>query len=517
MFRNDYCFVLTLAIAVLASTISTTIVNSAEKPNILFIFADDQNYKTLSCYDGAPNWVSTPNIDALARSGIRFHRSYLGAWCMPSRASLLTGRLQHAVPTMRMEGKYPASTYDPAQCRFWPSVLRQSGYHTAQIGKWHTGTDTGFGRDWDHQIVWNRPGRPDNAGNYFYDQMLTFNGVDRLTKGYSTDNYTDWAVEYIQGKNRDPSKPWYLWLCYGAIHGPTTPAERHRGKLAGHKAPLPQDIFGPWPDKPAYVTENSAWLLGQDGAAYRKKREVAASNFDKNDAGQAYDDWVQQSNECAMAIDEGVGRLMAALRESGQLENTLVIYAADQGFALGEHGGNHKLAPYDANISSPLILSFEGHLAAGKVCRHPINAPDLVNYLAETSGITIPWKTDGRNIRKLLETPETTDWNSPMLMTHTGRCYGDDTAAFPSQEKLLDTNNVPWYVLLRDQQYKYVRYWVAGETEELYDLDADPDELTNLAKQPLHRQRLLSLRAKTLAELQRTDAKFIDILPPVTE
>lgn len=204
----------------------------SSRPNILFIYADDQSYKTVSCYAEAPDWVKTPNIDRLAERGVRFERCYLGAWCMPSRASLLTGRLQHAVRSMTMEGTYPGSTYDPAQCPFWPSVLRRSGYQTAQIGKWHTGTDTGFGRDWDFQIVWNRPAHPENAGHYYKDQILTFNGRERQVAGYSTDNYTDWAVEYIRGKHRDPNRPWYLWLCYGAIHGPTTPAEAHFARMS---------------------------------------------------------------------------------------------------------------------------------------------------------------------------------------------------------------------------------------------------------------------------------------------
>lgn len=101
---------------------------------------------------------------------------------------------------MRMEGPYPASTFDPAQCRFWPEEFRKQGYHTAQIGKWHTGVDTANGRAWDHQIVWNRPGHPKNTGNYFENQIVTFDGVDREVGGYSTDNYTEWALEYINGQ-----------------------------------------------------------------------------------------------------------------------------------------------------------------------------------------------------------------------------------------------------------------------------------------------------------------------------
>src|SRR3954470_12229297 len=89
-----------------------------KRPNILLIFADDQSYKTLSCYPEALPGVKTPNIDRLAASGIRFHGAFLGAWCMPSRASMLTGHWPHAVESMRMAGKYPASAYDPQQCPF---------------------------------------------------------------------------------------------------------------------------------------------------------------------------------------------------------------------------------------------------------------------------------------------------------------------------------------------------------------------------------------------------------------
>ena len=96
------------------------------------------------------------------------------------------------------------------------------------------GTDTGFGRDWDYQIVWNRPRHPDNSRNYYKKQMIEVNGGEaKLVEGYSTDNYTDWAVEYLKGDGRDKDKPWYLWLCYGAVHGPFTPAERHLQEYAG--------------------------------------------------------------------------------------------------------------------------------------------------------------------------------------------------------------------------------------------------------------------------------------------
>lgn len=492
--------------------------HAADKPpNILFIYADDQSYKTLSCYDGSPSWVKTPNIDRLAKQGIRFHRTYLGAWCMPSRASLLTGRLQHGVLSMTMAGEYPGSKYDPVQCPFVPAQFRAHGYQTAQIGKWHTGTDTGFGRDWDHQIVWNRPKHTDNAGNYYSDQMLTFNGVERMTPGYSTDNYSQWACDYIRGQNRDPSKPWYLWLCYGAVHGPTTPADRHKGKLAGNKAPIPKDIIGPWPDKPAYLEQTKAWIKDKDGRPALARKARKAGNFDSAEPGKDYHAWVQQVNECMMAVDEGVGKVLEALEASGQLENTLIVYTADQGYGLGEHGFNQKVAPYDATVASPMIIRWVGKVPEGKVCRHPVNAPDLVDLFCRTAGVTLPWKTHGRDIRPLLKTPEMPEWDSPMIMTHTSRNYGDETVPIPTGESLTSSSGVPWYVLLRDGRFKYIRTLVAGETEELYDLDADPEELSNLAMRADQAGRMTKLREKAIAELRRTDAKFVDSMPPIRQ
>ena len=109
-------------------------VEAADRPNILFIYTDDQSTRTVSCYEEAHSWVNTPNIDALAAAGVRFEHAYIGSWCMTSRASLLTGLQQHGIESMRMEGQYPGSVYDPEQCRFWPSVFRKNGYTTAHIG-----------------------------------------------------------------------------------------------------------------------------------------------------------------------------------------------------------------------------------------------------------------------------------------------------------------------------------------------------------------------------------------------
>ncbi len=225
------------------------------RPNILFIYTDDQSYRTVSAYPEAFEWVDTPHIDRLAAQGIRFSHAYIGSWCMPSRATMLTGHLSYGIESMRMTGGYPGSTYDPEQCPFWPRVFREKGYTTAQIGKWHTGGDNGYGRDWDYQVVWDRPRYPENADAYYYGQWLEINsngGSKVIEESYSTDRYTEWAEEYIRGAHRDPEKPWYLWLCYSAPHKPFAPADRHFDRYPHPDVPIPADIFPPRPGKPTY-------------------------------------------------------------------------------------------------------------------------------------------------------------------------------------------------------------------------------------------------------------------------
>ena len=118
------CFLLALCSGVTA----TTKTSAADRPNILFIYTDDQSHRTVSCYPEAYKWANTPNIDALAKSGVRFTHAYIGTWCMPSRATMLTGHHQYGVESMRMQGTYPGSVYDPEQCPFWPRVFRKHGY-----------------------------------------------------------------------------------------------------------------------------------------------------------------------------------------------------------------------------------------------------------------------------------------------------------------------------------------------------------------------------------------------------
>ena len=481
-------------------------------PNILLIYADDQSHRAVSCYPEAYDWVQTPSIDRLARRGVRFANAYIGTWCMPARATLLTGHLQFGVESMRgnvvLSDK--SGSYDPARCPFWPRVFREHGYFTGQIGKWHTGADTGFGRDWDYQAVWNRPGHPDNVMHYYYDQLIEFNGRPaQLVRGYSTDNYTRWAVDFIRGDARDPAKPWFLWLCYSAPHVPSTPADRDLDSYRGVQAPVPADIYPPRSGKPAYAATRAEWEPGPDG-----RPQVKANNRTVN-GSKSLDAWVRQYCQSVSALDEGVGRLVEVLQETGQLENTLVVFTSDQGFAWGEHGFRAKVAPYDATLRGPLIASMPGTLPEGATCGAPVGGQDLIPTFFAFAGLPLPWAMHGHDLTPLLRRPAAARPH-PLLMAQSGVIFGSDTDTIPApDDPSFLYMGVPWWLSLVEGRYKYIRTLVAGEIEELYDLGADPQELRNLAREPAYRDQLLARRSRLLAELKRTGAGMADRLPPV--
>jgi arylsulfatase A-like enzyme len=492
---------------------------AAERPNILFIYTDDHSYRTIGCYPESYDWVRTPNFDRLAAQGVRFSSAYIGTWCMPSRATLLTGNHSFGVESMRMEGEYPGSAYDPAQCPFWPRVFREQGYVTAQIGKWHTGTDTGFGRDWDYQKVWNRPRHTRNAGKYYDDQLIETNGGPaELVKGYSTDNYTDWAVDFIQGNHRAADKPWYLWLCFGAVHGPYIPAERHRSAYPDVRVPIPADIYAPRAGKPQYARDMNKWMPDPDGSGEPilrgRQLDMATVEGHKGLYGDTLHDWERQYNQGVLALDEAVGRLMETLEATGQRGNTLVVFTSDQGFAWGQHGFQHKLAPYDANIRSPMIVSLPGTIPEGAVCNTPVGGTDLVPTFFAFAGLDLPWDMHGHDLTPLLRDPQLA-WPHPVLTILTGHHYGSDTNEVPTDPGERNQGGIPWWVSLREGRYKYIRTLIAGEIEELYDLESDPEELKNLALDRSHRVTLTRFRSATIAELQRTGAGLADHLPPI--
>ncbi len=474
-----------------------------QRPNILYIFTDDQSTRSVSCYEDARPWVETPHLDKLASSGMRFTTCYTGAWCQPSRASALSGLLQHGIQTLKITD-YPMAEYDPEQLRFFPSVFRKQGYETACIGKWHLGEDVGHGRDWDYSVIWDRgpkissEGRhARNSGAYYTGTLVRTNGGERKALGgYSTDRYTELAVDYIRNK-RDNGKPWYLWLCYGGVHSPYTPAERHNETY--NDAPssrVPVDIFGPRPTKPDHLRNLTRW----------KK--------DENGEPRGYDKAVKKYHRAVKSLDDGVGALVRALEESGQLDNTVIIFTSDQGFAWGQHGSQEKWMPYDANICAPLIFAAPGRIQPGTVCREAVNGVDIVSTIHAFADIEPEWTLHGRDLSKLLQNPEE-PLHEPMLMINTTYHYGDRIAEALKEQNYdaFERRNLYAWLMMRDGKYKYIRHIKDNVIEELYDMENDPDELNNLTVNPQYKKKLNVLRRKAVEEFRKKNGDFVDHLP----
>ena len=226
--------------------------------------------------------------------------------------------------------------------------------------------------------------------------------------------------------------------------------------------------------------------------------------------GRTLTDWVQQYNRAVRALDEGVGRVIAALEAMGQLDDTLVVFTSDQGFAWGQHGFRHKMAPYDANLLAPMIMRKPGLIPAETVCETPIGGQDIPPPFLSLIGMEQPWKMHGHDLTPLLTDPDT-EWDRPLLMESTRYNFGEYTNVGCGEAE----NGLPWWVSVRRGKYKYIRWLVPGEIEEMYDLEGDPEELENLALESEYHELLANYRQQALDELRRTDAGMVDNLPPV--
>jgi arylsulfatase A-like enzyme len=475
---------------------------AADKPNILFIYTDDQSHRTVGCYrdEGAWPWVRTPNIDRLAAEGVRFTTAYGASWCSPSRACVLTGLLPHGIRGMKLNERREKNAtwkvlgegYDPAVARFWPEKLRKAGYQTAMIGKWHLGQNAGHSRLWDHSVVWDQNSA---KGDWYNDPGLAIDGAaPKAVPGYSTDLYTRFAADFVRRRH---DQPWLLWLCYNAPHLPNHAHPRHRELYRDADVPVPVDVFGPRPDKPGYMRQRTMFQRAPDGSPLHGKTPLPET--------------VRSYNRLVSAVDDGVGELLRALAETGQLDHTLIVFTSDQGFAWGEHGFAWKTGPYDACLRMPLIFRLPGQVAKAGVCRQPVSIVDLAPTLLGFAGVPLPWEMHGHDLRPLLRTPDSSA-DRPLLMEHFHSRFGPETDRGETGGDL--AGGVPYWLFLRRGKYKYIRTLVPDEIEELYDLEADPQELKNLALDASQRPVLDDYRAHLRAELRRTAAGFVDNLPP---
>ncbi len=448
----------------------------AKPRSVVFILTDDHRYDAMS-FLGHP-LARTPVMDSMAKNGVYLKNAFVTtSLCSPSRASFLTGLYTFRHRVIDNNRPIPSGTI------FFPQYLQQAGYATAFIGKWHMGGEfddpqPGF----DHWVSFK------GQGNYLSpdpDYTLNVNGQRVKQRGYITDELTDYAVDWLS-KQSPARKPFFLYLSHKAVHAHFTPAERHRGKYAKLKLPAPPTQTQP----PTAAANAPRWLRDQRNS----RHGVDYPYYTENDIGE----YGKKYCETLCAVDESLGRILTQLKAMGILDDTLVIYTSDNGFQFSEHGIIDKRTAYDASMRIPLLMQCPNLLKAGTVVERMVANIDLAPTIMEAMGLAKPPHMDGQSFLPLaLGKP--TPWRDDLLYVY----YWEKN--YPQS---------PTVFALRGDRYKYITYYGLWDADELYDLQADPNETTNLFYDGKHQAIAKRMEQRLYQTLTASGGMYIPLNAP---
>ncbi len=444
----------------------------AKQPNILYVLCDDLRLEALGCYGSAH--VKTPHIDQLAAEGVRFANAFCTtSICSPSRASLMTGLYAHK------HGVVNNFTELPVELETFPKRLQKAGYQTAYLGKWHMGEDNDEPRPgFDHWISHKGQGK-------YFDTEFNFNGKKReVVPGYYTTVVTDMALDWLKQRSQD--KPWCLMLGHKAPHSFYFPEPKYENAFDHVKIPYPATAFQ-LEDKPTWIKERLYTWHGIYGPLFEWRK-----NFpdDSPAAVKDFEAMVRAYWGTVLSVDDSMGRLRAWLEQTGQLENTLILFLGDNGLLEGEHGMVDKRTAHEASLRIPMILRGPG--APAKVIQQQVLTVDVAPSLLDMCGQPPLENVDGRSWRQLLVEGDPS-WRTSWLY------YYNYEKQFPY------TPNVR---AIRTDSWKYIRYPHGDGTPdrhmaELYDLKNDPGETKNLINDPAKKALVEELRAALDAEMKK--------------
>ena len=465
-----------------------------DRPNILFVMTDDQTVREMSCY-GCPI-PPTPNMDRIAAGGTRFANCFTtNALCAPSRATVLTGCFSH-IHGIRGNSEMADAIeeLDPRVPTF-PELLREAGYRTGLVGKYHIRQDP---RGFDHWCI--HPGQ----GEYF-DPVFIENGREIRKQGYATDITTDLALEFLEGV--EPAQPFCLVYQFKAPHRPFTPAPRH--------ADLFEDLVVPEPETfdDDYATRRVA-AIAED----MRFEQSLAGDYEDLPEGLSpeerkrwiYQRFIKDRYRTIVGVDENLGRVLDHLDREGLAENTLILYTADHGYFLGEHGWYDKRFMYEPSIRIPLVaryprLGVEGHVA-GEMVMNVDFAPTILDF----AGLPSPPGMQGRSLKPLMEGRSPQDWRRSTYYAYYENSWelvGKGEEAMAEPFRYFTPHRVGPHRGVRTCRYKLIEYDGEGDYWELFDLEEDPNELVNRYEDPACADIVSDLKA----ELRRLREEYGDL------
>jgi N-acetylglucosamine-6-sulfatase len=445
------------------------------QPNILFIVADDLRWNALG-YAGHPH-VRTPHIDRLAKEGVDFRNAFCTtSLCSPSRASLMTGVYAHK------HGVTNNFTELPDTLSSFPKVLRQAGYATAYVGKYHMGEANDAPRPGFDYFVTHK-----GQGKYF-DTEFNVNGERRETKpGYYTTVVTDMALEWL--KRDHGGKPWLMMIGHKAPHSFYTPEPKYAHAFDDVRVAYPPSAFD-LSGKPAWIKDRLRTWHGIYGPLFEWRKTFPD---DRPEAVKDFENMVHAYWGTILSVDDSVGRLRAWLEESGQLDRTIVVFVGDNGLLEGEHGMVDKRTMHEPSIRIPLAVRYPGLAAGPKAIDEQVLTVDMAPSLIELAGAPPIRAADGRSWVSLVRGSDP-GWRTSWFY------YYDYEKEFPY------TPNVRG---VRTAQWKYIRYPHGDggpdrHMAELYDLQTDPEERTNLIGAPASAPVIERLRAELIRLMAAT-------------
>ncbi|WOD45190.1 sulfatase family protein [Hwangdonia lutea] len=487
-----------------------------QRPNIVFIMADDHATQAISAY-GHPisQLAPTPNIDRIANEGAIFKNNFCtNSICGPSRAVILTGKHSH-VNGFRMNG----NRFDGSQ-QTYPKLLQKAGYKTAMFGKWHLhGEPEGFD-------YWNIL---QDQGNYYNPNFISVNPKTKkvdttMVQGYATDIVTEDALRYLD-KIKNDEQPFMLMVQHKAPHRNWMPALRHVNKYDAVTFPVPDTYFtnheGSTASKEQYQTIYRDMYEGHDLKMTKKKGspELAhnpwKTDFDrmtteqreawdkayqpKNDAfhdanlsGKELDLWklqryLQDYLATIAAVDEGVGKILDYLKANNLEDNTIVVYTTDQGFYLGEKGWFDKRFMYEESLAMPMLMKYPKLIKPGTEVTALTQNLDFAQTFLDFAQVDIPEDMQGKSLKPLLiNAVEDVDFRDAVYYHY----Y--DFPAFHMVKKMYG---------IRTDRFKLIHVYDDIDEWELYDLREDPSETNNVIDDEIYSEIEHILRQR-LAELQ---------------
>ncbi len=469
-----------------------------KRPNILFIFSDDHAYQAISAYNDPRKLIETPNIDRIGKEGAIFHRCLVpNSICGPSRAVVLTGKYNH------LNGYFNNSNcrFDSTQQTF-PRLLQASGYQTSIIGKWHLETDP-VGFDY-----WNiLPGQ----GAYYNPPMID-NGKKVTNEGYVTDIITDLTIEQL--KKRDKSKPFLMMCQQKAPHREWEPPLRHLNHNNDRVYAEPETLFDDYENRGFAIKDQDMTLektmtpkdmklvapknlnevqRAQWDAYYNPRNEafLKANPQGKDLIRWRYQRYMHDYLACVKAVDDGVGRLLKYLDDEGLAENTIVVYSADQGFYLGEHGWFDKRWVFEESLRAPLLVRWPHVTKPGSENKQIVSNLDFAETFVDVAGLPIPADMQGHSLVPLLKGETPKDWRKSFYYHY---------YEFPQPHHVR-----PHYGVITDR-YKLLHFYAPDvDYWELYDRELDPQEMRSFYGNPDYEK--VTAELKTEVQRLRTELK----------